>query len=137
SVIYNPPPGFTGTDTFTYTVRDAGADGILGNADDKTDTATVTLHVGNGTATPGTNVIWFVNPAAAAGGDGRLTNPFNCYTGPGASCFSTTAADDPGDTVFLYAGAHTGGYMLLNNEKLIGAGASDTLVNFTGFTVPA
>src|SRR5204863_8865708 len=26
--IYNPPPGFTGTDTFTYTVRDAGEDGI-------------------------------------------------------------------------------------------------------------
>lgn len=129
---YNPAPGFAGTDTFTYTTSDAGG---------KTDTATVTLTVGNGTGTPGTNVIWFINPSAPAGGDGRLTKPFNCYTGSsvpvtGPTCFSDTAADDPGDTIFLFSGAHTGGYTLLNNEKLIGAAATDTLVTITGFTVP-
>jgi len=114
-------------DTFTYTVTDGTG---------KTDTATVTLQVGNGTSTPGTNVVWFVNPAAASGGDGRLTNPFNCYTGVSASCFSQTAADDPGDTIFLFSGSVTGGYTLLNNQKLIGAGASATLASISGLTVP-
>jgi hypothetical protein len=128
SFSYNPAPGFAGTDTFTYTITDAGG---------KTDTAVATLSVGNGTATPGTNVVWFVDPNAASGGDGRLTNPFNCYTGGTASCFSQTAADDPGDAIFLFSGAHTGGYALLANQKLIGAGAGDTLANIDALTVPA
>src|SRR5437764_871680 len=97
-----------GTATFTYTITDAGG---------KTDTATATISVGNGTSTPGANVVWFVNPSAASGGDGRLTNPFNCYTGGSASCFSTTAADDPGDAIFLFSGAHTGGNTLLNRDR--------------------
>jgi hypothetical protein len=127
SFSYNPPPGFTGSDSFIYTITDAGG---------KTDTATATFSVGNGTSTPGVNVVWFVNPSAPLGGDGRLTNPFNCYTGGTASCFSQTAADDPGDTIFLFSGAHTGGYTLLAGQKLVGAGASDTLVNLAGLTVP-
>ncbi|MFL6285731.1 MAG: beta strand repeat-containing protein, partial [Pyrinomonadaceae bacterium] len=116
-------------------IKDAGADTIPGNADDKTDTAVATFLVGNGTSTPGTNVVWFVNPSAPSGGDGRLTNPFNCYTGGAASCFSQTAADDPGDTIFLYSGAHNGGYALLASQKLVGQGASDTLANISGLTV--
>src|ERR1043165_7117014 len=76
SFSYNPAPGFTGTDTFTYTLTDSGG---------KTDTTTATFKVGNGTATPGTNVVWFVDPAAPAGGDGRKSSPFNCYTGVSAS----------------------------------------------------
>ncbi|MGH9941371.1 MAG: Ig-like domain-containing protein [Pyrinomonadaceae bacterium] len=55
---YNPAAGFSGADTFTYTVTDA---------DGKTDTATATLNV--------SNVFWFVNNAAPAGGDGRLNSP--------------------------------------------------------------
>ncbi|MCA1817019.1 MAG: cadherin-like domain-containing protein [Acidobacteria bacterium] len=127
SFSYNPAPGFAGTDTFTYTITDAGG---------KTDTAVATFNVGNGTATPGTNVVWFINPAAPSGGDGRLTSPFNCYTGVSASCFSQTAADDPGDAIFIFNGSVTGGYALLANEKLIGQGASDTLANIAGLTVP-
>jgi Bacterial Ig domain/Calx-beta domain/Matrixin len=125
---YNPAPGFAGQDTFTYTVTDGSG---------KTDTATVTLQVGNGTATPGTNVVWFVNSAAVSNGDGRLTSPFNCLRGPG--CFDTTttggAADDPGDTIFLYSGNYTGGFTLLANQKLIGAGSSVTLASAAGVTV--
>jgi hypothetical protein len=128
SFSYNPPPGFTGSDSFSYTITDGGG---------KTDTATATFSVGNGTSTPGTNVVWFVNPSAGAGGDGRLTSPFNCYTGASASCFSQTAADDPGDSIFLFSGAHTGGYALLANQKLVGQGASDTLANISGLTVQA
>src|SRR5438105_3313008 len=132
SFIYNPAPGFAGTDTFTYTATSSNGG---------TANGTVTVKVGNGTSTPGTNVIWFVDPAASAvGADGRLTNPFPCYTGVAASCFSQTAADDPGDTIFLYSGAHTGGNTLLNNQLLIGQGTlpagASTLATLAGFTIP-
>jgi uncharacterized repeat protein (TIGR01451 family) len=114
---YNPAPGFTGTDTFTYTIADGE-----GNQ----DTATVTVTV--------TGVIWFVNAAAAPGGDGRLTAPFNALTGGGS--FTAVAADDPGDNIFLYSGNYTGGLTLLNDQKLIGQGAGATLASITGLTPP-
>ncbi|HYE15171.1 MAG TPA: Ig-like domain-containing protein, partial [Pyrinomonadaceae bacterium] len=124
--IYNPPPGFSGTDSFTYTVTDG---------ESKTDTATVTLNVG-------AIAIWFIDDNAPAGGDGRMSHPFNCYTGVsvpvvGPTCFSDSAADDPGDAIFLYSGNYTGGNQLLNNQKLVGQGAGDTLANIAGVTPPA
>lgn len=131
SFTYNPAPGFTGTDTFTYTITDAGG---------KTDTATATISVGNGTATPGVNVIWFINSTAAAGGDGRLTSPFNCFVGTNTAtqtCFSATAADDPGDAIFLFSGNHTGGYNLFANQKVIGQGATASLATIASVTPPA
>ena len=119
---YNPAPGFEGTDTFTYTVSDATG---------KSDTATVTINVAG--------MIWFVNAAAPAGGDGRLTNPFNCLVGAG--CFSATTADEPGDFIFVFSGTYndTGALVLLNNQKLIGAAATAPLAgpgSITGFTIP-
>ena len=45
SFTYISNDGFTGTDTFNYTIRDDGMDGIAGNADDLTSTATVTITV--------------------------------------------------------------------------------------------
>ena len=129
---YNPPAGFTGNDTFTYTVTDAAG---------KTDSATVQVSVGDGAGGTTGGLIWFVDDSAAAGGDGRLTSPFNCYTGasvPAAqNCFSDTAADEAGDAVFLYDGAYTGGYALLANQKLVGQGASAALAAIHGVTVPA
>jgi len=122
SFTYNPNPGYSGTDSFTYTVTDAGADNTAGNADDKTDTTTATLTV----STP----IWFVKSGAGAG-DGRIDTPFNCYTGTSVqgvtTCFSDTAADEAGDSIFLYDGSYTGGYALLADQKLIGQGASASL----------
>src|SRR5690606_10585108 len=56
---YRPKPGFTGTDTFSYTVTDGDLD----------DTATVSITV----EAP---VIWWVDGAAAAGGDGTDEEPF-------------------------------------------------------------
>ncbi len=118
SFSYNPPAGFTGSDTFTYTVTDgAGATG----------TGTVSFNV--------SGMIWFVQTGAAAGGNGRLTNPFNCLVGAG--CFDAVAADDPGDNIFLYSGAYTGGLTLLANQRLIGQGAGASLSTITGLTPPA
>ncbi len=126
SFSYNPPAGFTGTDTFTYTVRDRGADGVAGNGDDATGTGTVSFNV--------SGMIWFVQVGAAAGGNGRLTAPFNCLVGAG--CFDAVAADDPGDNIFLYSGAYTGGFTLLANQRLIGQGAGASLSTITGLTPP-
>jgi hypothetical protein len=122
SFTYNPPVGFTGTDSFTYTISDGT----------NTDTATATLEVGLATHD---KLIWFVNASAAGGGDGRFTSPYNCLVGAG--CFFPAAADDPGDVIFLYSGAYTGGLTLLNNEKFIGQGATDTLSNISGITPEA
>ena len=120
---YNPPPGFTGSDSFTYIVSDS---------DGSSQAVTVTLTI--------TGTIWFVNSAAASGGDGRLTSPFNCYTGansPGVqTCLSATAVDDPGDIIFLFSGSYVGGNTLLNNQRLIGQGATATLASAGGVTVP-
>ncbi|MCA1613574.1 MAG: cadherin-like domain-containing protein, partial [Acidobacteria bacterium] len=125
SFTYNPAPGFTGTDTFTYTVTTT--------ATGKTDTGTVTLLVGNGTDTPGDRVIWFINNSnAAAGRDGRITNPFNSIAE-----FNTLAADQVGDIIFIYTGngsPYVGPVVLLNNQQLIGQGVD--LTTASGFTVP-
>ncbi len=109
---YNPAPGFTGTDTFSYT--------ITVTATGKTDTGTVTLSVGNGTNTPGTSVIWFINndPAAPAGNDGRITSPFNSIAAYNASA----PTKDPGDIIFLYTGTanYVGTLTLAANQKVVG-----------------
>ncbi|MEP7148788.1 MAG: Ig-like domain repeat protein [Acidobacteriota bacterium] len=118
SFVYNPAPGFQGTDTFTYTVTDPGG---------ATGTGTVTFNV--------SGIIWFVNAAAAGGGDGRITSPFNCLVGAG--CFDPVAADGAGDNIFLYSGSYTGGLTLLANQRLIGQGATASLSTITGLTPPA
>lgn len=120
SFTYNPPPGYEGTDTFTYTLND-------NDAPNTTDTGTVSITV--------SGMIWFVNSAAGVGGDGRLTTPFNALTGTGS--FNALAADDPGDNIFLYSGSYTGGLVVLNNQKLIGQGATASLAAITGLTPPA
>lgn len=103
---YNPAPGFTGSDTFTYTVTDGGG---------KTDTAVVTITVGP-------TLVWFINndPAASAGNDGRITSPFNSIAAYNAS----SPTKDPNDIIFIYQGtsAYTGNLTLVSGMKLIGQG---------------
>ena len=45
-------------------------------------------------------MIWFVDDSAAAGGDGRLSSPFNTLAG-------AAAVDAANHRVFLYAGTYT------------------------------
>jgi Bacterial Ig domain/Cadherin-like domain len=117
--IYNPPPGYEGSDSFTYTVGNG-----FGNA----PAATVTITV--------SGMIWFINNTAGVG-DGRLTSPFNslaAFNGINDGIGNHPAASD---NIFIYAGSgsYTGGVTLLNNQKLIGDGSSTTLATITGITL--
>lgn len=107
SFTYNPPPGYSGNDSFSYGVADGEGNRI---------TATVTITVGQ--------VVWFINNAASTAGDGRLTTPFNSI-----SAFMTQAADKAGDRIFIYqgAGAYPGTLLLLNQQQVIGHGSGLSL----------
>ena len=60
--------GFEGTDTFTYTLRDTGLDGVAGNADDLTSgTGTVSITVGPS--------VWFIDNTAPGSGNGTQAEP--------------------------------------------------------------
>ena len=137
SFTYNPPPGYEGTDTFTYTVRDNGPDGVGGNADDATATGTVTLTI--------SGMVWFINNGAAActtqaAGCGRLSNPFSTlaafqgFNNGGAG--SVNPAINDNIFIFQSATAYLGGVTLLNGQKLIGQDSTSTLAAITGITLP-
>ncbi len=120
SFTYNPPPGFEGTDQFGYTVQDSN-----GNQ----DPALVFIVV--------SEVIWFVDNSAGAQGDGRLNSPFNSLDGAGG--YNATAADDPGDTIFIYTGSgpYGGGITLQNGQVLVGQGANQSIETISGVSLPA
>jgi len=118
SFSYNPPAGFEGTDTFTYTVTDATG---------QTDTATATLTVND--------VVWFVNNAAATNGDGRLTSPFNSLAPLGGA----SDQDEAGDVIFVHEGnaAYGGGIELESGQRLVGQGtALDAALTDFGINAP-
>src|SRR5258706_4881707 len=99
SFTYNPAAGFGGagvSDSFWYTLT-KNTIGTGNPTGFPSGAARVTINV----STP----IWFVDQAAAGGGDGRLATPFNCLTGAG--CFSAVndgvgAHPAAGDFILLY-----------------------------------
>ncbi|HRQ41055.1 MAG TPA: PKD domain-containing protein [Chloroflexota bacterium] len=111
SFTYNPPVGFTGSDTFTYTVTDNHG---------LTDTGTVTFTVANR--------IWWVDSDAAAG-DGRALTPFQTIS-------AAQSASGANDIVFVYerGASYTGGFVMDNGERLCGHGSS--LQTCSGITPP-
>jgi uncharacterized repeat protein (TIGR01451 family) len=118
SFTYDPPPGFEGIDTFSYTVQDSDA---------QTDPATVIFAV--------SGMIWFVDASASCPCDGRLSNPFTDLAVT-ANSFDVNAADAAGDNIYLADGSYNGGLALLNNQRLIGDGSSSDLATVTGISVP-
>ena len=108
SFTYLPVAGFIGSDSFTYKLRDDGTDGIAGNADDLTDTATVNITVGG--------MAWYVNSSLAVNGDGRSSSPFNTLVNVNGA----SDADAAGQTICLFAGNYAGGLTLENNQVLLG-----------------
>jgi len=124
SFTYNPPVGFSGTDTFTYTANSGTA----------SVTTTVTITVANR--------IWFINNNAGActsNCDGRLSHPFTSLAAFNAA--NDGAAGHPGDNdwifVFESSTAYTGPATLRNGQKFIGQDATASLVSLTGFTQPS
>ena len=78
---FAPSAGFTGTQTFTYTLRDAGLDDVASNADDLTGTGTVTIDVN-------APKVWYVdNPTLA-----RTVRPTAPRYGPSPRSMRSTAA---------------------------------------------
>jgi trimeric autotransporter adhesin len=108
SFSYTPNAGFTGTNSFTYTL----------NTGSLTATATVSITV--------SGMIWFVNPSVSSSGTGTLLSPFKALT--------NVTGTATGNTIFLYTGTYTGSLTLLASQKLIGQGATASLASITGLT---
>ncbi|MBK8965402.1 MAG: hypothetical protein IPM36_01740 [Lewinellaceae bacterium] len=104
---YQPKAGFTGTDQFTYTLLDGNA--VPGSPTSDIGTVTITVS----------NLIWFVDNSAPAGGDGRLTSAFNSLTE-----FNNSAGPSEGALVFIkHTGTNYGGGIVLKNKMtLLGSG---------------
>ena len=121
SFSYNPPAGYEGADSFTYTVTDASG---------LSDTGVVSLTV--------SDVVWFVDNGAAAGGDGRLTSPYNSLS-PLNGAGGAGDPDESFDVIFVHegAGAYAGGIALEDNQRLVGQGTSlDTALSAFSIAVP-
>jgi hypothetical protein len=126
--VYNPPVGFEGTDSFTYTITDAS--GFTSTP------ATVTLTV--------SGMIWFVDNNAGScvsDCDGRKTNPFTtlqAFTSVNDGLGSHPADND---NVFAYESAtpytFSTGTLLRTGQKLIGQDATASLASIAGVSLPS
>jgi Ca2+-binding RTX toxin-like protein len=126
---YNPPAGFEGVDTFTYTL---------------TDNPNATTAASNRTATVSITVsgmIWFINNNSAActtlaAGCGRLTNPFSSLSAFNALNNGTGNNPAANDNIFVYESAtdYVGPVTLLNGQKFIGQDATASLSAISGIT---
>ena len=107
SFSYEPPAGAANTTrTFCYTVTGG-------------DTANIVFTLQN------TELVWFVDAAAAAGGLGNQARPFQTLA-------AAAAVDTPADTLYIADGNYTCGITLANNERVLGDGSTQALVAFTG-----
>lgn len=103
---YVPPPGATGTDSFTYAVSDGAASA--------NGTVSITLK----------NRVWYVKNNGG-GSTGTSASPFTTL----AAAESASAA---GDTVFVFTGDGTtagqnSGYTFKNDQRLLGQGVQLTM----------
>jgi uncharacterized repeat protein (TIGR01451 family) len=122
SFAYNPPAGFEGTDTFTYTLND-------NDTPNNTDTGTVSVTV--------SGMIWFINNNVGSSGDGRLTNPFKTLADFQAVNNGTGNHPAANDNIFVYESAtdYVGPVTLLNGQKFIGQDATASLASIAGITL--
>ncbi len=127
---YDPPAGFEGTDTFTYTLSDqAGNPSPLASRK-----GTISLTI--------SGMVWFINSnagACASGCDGRLSHPFTTLASFQAVNDGLGNHPVDGEHIFIYesATAYVGPVTLRSNQKLIGQDATASLATITGLTPPS
>jgi VCBS repeat-containing protein len=104
---YIPAVGFTGVDSFNYTVSDGT----------QTDTGTVIITI--------TERVWYVNNAGL-NGSGRSNTPFN-------NLGNAQSASAVNDWIYVHTGVGTysGGIVLKNNQKLVGNGVALVVSGYT------
>jgi hypothetical protein len=96
---YLPNAGYSGADTFQYTITCASSV--------KSASATVTITVGT--------VVWYVNDAKASAGNGESASPFNTLA-------AANSAAGANSIIFIYqgSGTYTGGVTMKSGEDLWG-----------------
>ncbi len=118
---YLSAAGFTGTDTFTYTITDA--QGLTGQA-------TVTFNVGP--------AIWYIDDSVAGPpGNGTRDNPFRSIAEFNAANTGGAGKPEAGDIIYLRRGddgvySSADGINLLANQQLIGQGENLTVTHPSG-----
>jgi hypothetical protein len=116
SFTYLSAAGFTGSDSFSYTVTDGSL----------TATATVTMT--------STTRVWYVDNSAAAPGDGRDASPFSTLA-------AAEGPSTPGETIFLLYGngssvGYNAGFTFQAGQSLTGQGVpADVTVMLNGQSV--
>ncbi len=106
---YNPAAGFTGADTYVYTLTDSDPVGVPVPL---TDMGTVTITV--------SNMIWFVdNTGGGSGGTGTLANPFKTL-----GDFNASSGPLAGQLIFIKNTGtnYNGGIVLKDNQIVFGTG---------------
>jgi len=122
SFAYNPAAGFVGADTFTYTLRDGGQDGITGNSDDLTSTATVTINI----TSP--NTVWYVDQSYDGSNGSSNGTSWRPFTSMAQVNGAGGAGDvDSADQTIYVRGNHTVDVVLESGQSLIGNGAALTV----------
>jgi len=113
SFTYDPPPGFTGTDSFSYTVD---------NGFNAPSMATVSIDV--------SDMVWFINTAAGGLARGTFNDPFLTIDSFNAVQGAARPGAIDGDTIFLHTGSYSAadGIDLRDNQKLFGQGVNITTV---------
>ncbi|MDQ6481321.1 Ig-like domain-containing protein [Dyadobacter sp. LHD-138] len=118
--VYEPKAGFTGADTFTYTLQ---------NGSGLTAAATVTIT--------SSGMIWFIKEGATAvGANGTFAKPFPSLATFQAINNNTGFNAKTGHTIFIYSGTYDGSLTLLASQKLIGQASAESLSTVTGITIP-
>jgi hypothetical protein len=113
SFVYLSAAGFTGRDSFSYTVTD-------GQATSSASASVVSTHR-----------VWYVDNAAPGPGDGRDVSPFGTLAG-------AESASAGSETIFVRTGAasYDGGITLKTGQSLTGQGvAANVTVTLNGMTM--
>jgi trimeric autotransporter adhesin len=122
AIDYTPKTGTTATsDSYTYTLNST-------NGTTSTGTVTITLS----------GMLWFVDKAATSNGDGSLASPFQDWANFGTANTGGSGKPDNNHTVFIYSNTnpYAGAVTLRTGQKVLGQGATTTLVSFAGLSLP-